>query len=190
MDPMEVFKIEVTGQEEYGTKKYRELIMDILQDLGLIRSIGRLYVYIDIKQPVFALYGLLRSGIPPLTVKDVGDMMKVEYGYQVKINDEEHMADLLKVLWKNYGRERVEQPARDVVIIASDTSPSELTVADLEAEFLQDLTDALVRVAPEGFRNRRNEMTEKSFFFIAAEESLTPELISRIKEKMGEMQNA
>jgi putative methanogenesis marker protein 17 len=190
MDPMEVFKIEVTGQEEFGAKKYRELIMDILQDLGLIRSIGRLYVYIDIKQPVFALYGLLRSGIPPLTVKDVGDVMKVECGYQVKINDEEHMSDLLKVLWANYGRERVEQPARDVVVIASDTPPGELMVADLEAEFLQDLTDALVRVAPEGFRNRRNEMTAKSFFFIAAEETLTPELIGRIKEKIGEMENA
>ena len=63
MDPMEVFKIEVTGQEEYGAKKYREIIMDILQDLGLIRSIGRLYVYIDILKPFFAVYGLLRSGI-------------------------------------------------------------------------------------------------------------------------------
>jgi putative methanogenesis marker protein 17 len=190
MDPMEVFKIEVNGDEEFGTKKYRELIMDILQDLGLIRSIGRLYVYIDILEPVFAVHGLLRSGIPPLVVKDVGDLLKVEGGYQIKINDEEHMADLLKVLWNHYGRERVEQPARDVVIIASDTSPSELTVADLEAEFLQDLTDALVRIAPEGFRNRRNEMTADSFFFIAAEETLKPELIAKIKEKIRVMENA
>ena len=190
MDPMEVFKIEVTGQEEFGAKKYRELIMDILQDLGLIRSIGRLYVYIDIMQPVFAVYGLLRSGIPPLTVKDVGDVLKVQGGYQIKINDEEHMSDLLQVLWKSFGRERVEQPARDVVIIASDTFPGELMVADLEKEFLQDLTDALVRVAPEGFRNRRNEMTKESFFFIAAEETLKPELIAKIKEKIREMENA
>jgi len=63
MDPMEVFKIEVTGQEEFAAKKYREIIMDILLDLGLIRSIGKLYVYIDIMQPVFAIYGLLRTGI-------------------------------------------------------------------------------------------------------------------------------
>ena len=61
MDPMEVFKIEVTGEEEYGAKKYREIIMDILQDLGLIRSIGRLYVYVDIKKPFFSVFGLLRS---------------------------------------------------------------------------------------------------------------------------------
>lgn len=190
MDPMEVFKIEVTGQEDFGKKKYRELILDILQDLGLIRSIGRLYVYIDVMEPIFAVYGLLRSGIPPLTVKDVGDVMKVEGGYQIKINDEEHMADLLRILWDRYGRERVEQPARDLVIIASDTDPSGLMVADLEAEFLQDLTDGLIRVAPEGFRNRRNEMTKNSFFFIAAEETLTPELIAKTKEKVREMENA
>ncbi len=190
MDPMEVFKVEVTGGEEFGAKKYREIIMDILQDLGLIRSIGRLYVYVDIAVPVFAVYGLLRSGIPPLTVADVGDVMKVGGGHQIKINDEEHMADLLKALWKRYGRERVEQPARDVVIIASDTSPSDLMVTDMEAEFLQDLTDALVRVAPEGFRNRRNVMTKDSFFFIAAEESIKPELISEIEKKIREMENA
>ena len=190
MDPMEVFKIEVTGGEEYGVKKYREIIMDILQDLGLIRSIGRLYVYVDISVPVFAVYGLLRSGIPPLTIKDVGDVMKVGGGYQIKINDEEHMADLLKALWKRYGRERVEQPARDIVIIASDSSPADLMVTDMEAEFLQDLTDALVRVVPEGFRNRRNIMTKDSFFFVAAEESLSPEMVSDIKEKIREMENA
>jgi len=187
---MEVFRIEVTGQEEYAAKKYREIIMDILQDLGLIRTIGRLYVYVDIQKPYFAMYGLLRSGIPPLTVKDVGDVLKVQGGYQIKINDEEHMANLLRVLWEHYGRERVEQPSRDIVIIASDTSPSEIMVADLEAEFLQDLIDALIRIAPEGFRNRRNIMTKDSFFFIAAEESLTPEILSEIEGKIREMENA
>jgi putative methanogenesis marker protein 17 len=190
MEPMEVFKIEVTGDEEFGSRKYRELIMDILQDLGLIRSIGKLYVYIDIKEPVFAVYGLLRTGIPPLRVSDVGDVLKSEGGYQIKVNDEEHMSDLLRVLWANYGRERVDQPARDMLIIASDKSPAELMVADLEAEFLQDLTDALIRIAPEGFRNRRNEMTKDSFFFIAAEESLIDELVSKVRENIGRMENA
>lgn len=189
MDPMEVFKVEIPG-EEYGGKKYREIIMDILQDLGLIRSIGRLYVYMDIKRPVFAIYGLLRSGIPPLLVRYIGDVIEASGGFQIKVNDEEHMADLLKVLWENYGRERVEQPSRDIVVVASNVSPSDLAVADVEAEFRQDLTDALIRVAPEGFRNRRNEMTEKSFFFIAAEDALDPELISEIRDKIGRMENA
>lgn len=188
MDPMEVFKVEAPG-EEYGEKKYREVIQDILQDLGLIRSIGRLYVYMDIGKPAFAVYGLLRTGIPPLKVRDIGDVAKTEAGYQIKVNDEEHMSNLLNVLWTNYGRERVEQPSRDMLIIVSDTSPSELPVVDLEAEFRQDLTDALIRIAPEGFRNRRNEMTEKSFFFIAAEETITPELLEEMKAKIGGMVN-
>jgi putative methanogenesis marker protein 17 len=190
MDPMEVFKIEVTGEEEFGTRKYREIIMDILQDLGLIRSIGRLYVYIDIKRPVFVIYGMLRTGIPPLRVRDVGDVLKVEGGSQIKVNDEVHMSDLLRVLWETYGRERIEQPQRDVLIIASDKDPSDLVVTDLEKEFLQDLTDGLIRIAPEGFRNRRNEMSKDRFFFVAAEEGLSPELISELKEKIRSMENA
>jgi putative methanogenesis marker protein 17 len=189
MDPMEVFKVEIDG-EEYGAKKYREIIMDILQDLGLIRSIGQLYVYMDIKKPVFAVYGLLRTGIPPLSVRDIADVAQAAGGFQMKVNDEEHMADLLKVLWAKYGRERVEQPSRDIVVVASDVSPSDLAVTDLEAEFRQDLTDALLRIAPEGFRNRRNEMTEKSFFFMAAEDTLNPELISEVREKIRGMENA
>ncbi len=190
MEPLEVFKVEVTGDEEFGSKKYRELILDILQDLGLIRYIGRLYVYIDIKKPVFAVYGLIRTNIPPLKVKDIGDVLKLEGVYQIKLNNEEHMEQLLRILWQTYGRERIEQPARDVLIIVSDKSPAELDVVDVEAEFRQDLTDALIRIAPEGFRNRRNEMTENSFLFIAAEETLTPELIYEIKEKIRSMENA
>jgi len=189
MEPLEVFKVEAPG-EEYGERKYRDIIMDILQNLGIIRSIGRLYVYIDIKRPVFAVYGLLRTGIPPLRVRDIGDVVRVEGAYQIKVNDEEHMADLLKVLWKDYGRERVEQPNRDTLVVVSENDPTELVVTDLEAEFRQDMTDALIRVAPEGFRNRRNEMTEKSFFFIAAEDTLTPELLTEIKNKIRSMENA
>ncbi|VVB63127.1 Uncharacterised protein [uncultured archaeon] len=75
-------------------------------------------------------------------------------------------------------------------MVASDAPPSDLPVADLEAEFRQDLTDALLRIAPEGFRNRRNEITDKSFFFIAAEDTLKPELISDVKEKIRSMENA
>ena len=74
--------------------------------------------------------------------------------------------------------------------MASDISPADLMVTDMEAEFLQDMTDALVRVVPEGFRNRRNIMTKDSFFFIAAEEALNPELISEIEKKIREMKNA
>jgi hypothetical protein len=33
-------------------------------------------------------------------------------------------------------------------------------------------------------------MTKESFFFIAAEETLKPELITKIKDQIGEMQNA
>jgi putative methanogenesis marker protein 17 len=189
MDPLEVFKVEVPG-EEFGARKYREIILDILQDLGLARSIGQLYVYMDIYKPYFAVKGLFRGMLPPLKVTDVGDVASYEGGYQIKVNDEQHMADLLKVLWATYGRDRVEQPDRDVLTVSSEISPAELAVTDLEKEFRQDLLDALIRIAPEGFRNRRNEMVKDGFFFIAAEETLKPEMIAEAKEKIKGMENA
>jgi putative methanogenesis marker protein 17 len=189
MDPLEVFEVQMPG-EEYGAKKYREIIMDILQDLGLIRSIGRLYVYVDILVPYFAVFGMIRGKLPPLRVRDVGDLVAAEGGYQITVEDEEHMAGLIRALWEAYGREKVEQPDRNVLVVLSDQSPEELVVADLETEFRRDLMDALVRISPEGFRNRRNEMGKESFFFLAAEETITPELVTEAKGKIGGMRDA
>ena len=189
MDPLEVFEVQMPG-EEYGAKKYREIIMDILQDLGLIRSIGRLYVYVEILIPYFAVFGMIRGKLPPLRVRDVGDLVAAEGGYQITVEDEEHMAGLIRALWEAYGREKVEQPDRNVLVVLSDQSPEELVVADLETEFRRDLMDALVRISPEGFRNRRNEMGKESFFFLAAEETITPELVTEAKGKIGGMRDA
>lgn len=189
MDPLEVFEVEMPG-EDYGAKKYREIIMDILQDLGLIRSIGRLYVYVDIKVPYFSVFGMIRGKQPPLKVRDVGDLVTAEGGYQITVDDEEHMANLIRALWEAYGRDKVEQPERNVLVVLSDESPEELVVTDLETEFRKDLMDSLVRIAPEGFRNRRNEMGKESFFFLAAEETITPELVAEAKANLGGMRDA
>ena len=189
MDPLEVFEVEMPG-EDYGAEKYREIIMDILQDLGLIRSIGRLYVYVDIKTPYFAVHGMIRGKQLPLKVEDVGDLLSAEGGYQITVEDEEHMAGLIRALWEKYDRERVEQPDRNVLVVLSEESPRDLVVADTETEFRRDLLDALVRIAPEGFRNRRSEMGKESFFFLAAEETITPEMIAEAKERLGGMEDA
>ncbi|UEC43090.1 MAG: hypothetical protein METHAR1v1_1060042 [Methanothrix sp.] len=189
MDPLEVFEVEMPG-EGYGADKYREIIMDILQDLGLIRSIGRLYVYVNIERPYFAVFGMIRGKLPPLKVEEVGDLVAAEGGYQITVEDEEHMAGLIRALWGAYGREKVEQPDRNVLVVLSEESPGGLVVADLETEFRRDLLDALVRIAPEGFRNRRNEMAKDNFFFLAAEETITPEIIAEAKERLGGMRDA
>jgi len=189
MDPLEVFEVEMPG-EDYGAEKYREIIMDILQDLGLIRSIGRLYVYVDIDAPYFAVFGMIRGKQPPLKVSDVGDLVPAEGGYQITVEDEEHMANLIRVLWETYGRDKVEQPERNVLVVLSDESPQDLVVADLETEFRRDLMDALVRIAPEGFRNRRNEMGKESFFFLAAEETITLDMVAEAKARLGGMRDA
>lgn len=189
LEPLEVFKIEVAG-EEYGAKKYREIILDILQDLGLFRAIGRLYVYVNIKLPLFAIFGILRGKQPPLRVSDIGDITKTKDGYQIKITDEEHMSNLLSVLVESYGREMIGQPDRDIVVINSEEPPDNLVVADIEAEFRQDLIDALIRITPEGFRNRRNDIKEDSFFFVASDETLLPEWIDEASENIRRMQNA
>ena len=146
-------------------KKYREILLDILQTWAGSRSAGCMFTLTSANP-------ISRLGFPwgpPLLVRDIGDVAAAGDGFQIKVNDEEHLADLVRVLWERYGRDNVEQPDRDILTVISKDSPADIPVADLDREFRQDLTDALIRIAPEGFRNRMNEMKEDSFFFIAAE---------------------
>jgi putative methanogenesis marker protein 17 len=133
---------------------------------------------------------MIRGKQPPLKVSDVGDLVQAEGGYQITVEDEEHMANLIRALWSTFGRDKVEQPERNVLVVLSDESPEDLVVADTETEFRRDLMDALIRIAPEGFRNRRNEMGKESFFFLAAEETIMPEMVAEAKEKLGGMRDA
>jgi len=193
MEPLEVFTVDSDDKE--GAEKYREVISDILADLNLTRSIGRLKVYIDPKAPVFIIVGLFRPGLAKTTLGDVADISNVNEGLLVSVREEEYAARAVGKLFSQYGRENVVQTDRAAVIVPAKgdfakqmDAVSAIVVFDPQEDLKKSVIDALLRITPEGFRVRKHYITEHMLAFIASEDPIKPEWLAicrRLRENIG-----
>jgi len=180
MEPLEVFRVESTDPE--GAKKYEEVIRDVLTDLNLVRAIGRLRVYIDPKEPVFIVVGLFRPGLPTITLGDVADINSVNDGLMISVREEEYAATAVGKLYLRYGRDRIIATDRTSIIVPLQTDfakqhdeISSIVVYDPKDELKKSVIDALIRIAPEGFRVRKHYISERLLAFIASEDPIKQE---------------
>jgi len=194
MEPLEVFRVE--SPDKTGAEAYESVSRDVLSDLELTTTLGRLWIYIDPAEPVFIFCTLIRSGLPPVRVRD---MAEIEVGApgvdEVNINifNEEYVPQLLSTLRIKYGRENIEQPDRKAMTIATK-DPSEVAkevadviIADPRREIESRLADALLRITPEGFRVRHHISTESEMLFVASEDPIKPEWIKKAEDMISEL---
>ena len=173
MEPLEVFKVECVDEE--GAQKYESVIRDVLTDLNLVRAIGRLRVYIDPKEPVFIIVGIFRQGLPTITLGDVADINGVNEGIMVSVREEQYASTAVGKLYLKYGRDRIIPTDRTSVIVPVDgdyasqhDEISSIVVYDPKDELKKAVIDALIRIAPEGFRVRKHYISEHMLAFIAS----------------------
>ena len=194
MEPLEVFRVE--SPDKTGAEAYESVSRDVLSDLELTTTLGRLWIYIDPAEPVFIFCTLIRSGLPPVCVRD---MAEIEVGApgvdEVNINifNEEYVPQLLSTLRIKYGRENIEQPDRKTMTIATK-DPSEVAkevadviIADPRREIESRLADALLRITPEGFRVRHHISTESEMLFVASEDPIKSEWIKKAEDMINEL---
>jgi putative methanogenesis marker protein 17 len=182
MEPLEIFEVE--SEDKEGAEKYKEVITDILQDLNLVRAIGRLKAYADPKAPVFIIVGIFRPGMAKLTLGDVADISSVNEGLLVSVREEQYSSKAISQLWSTYGRENFISTDRAAVIVPfkGDLEKqmddiSSITVYDPHEELKKNVIDALIRITPEGFRVRKHFISEHMLAFIASEDPIKPEWI-------------
>lgn len=193
MEPMEVFTVE--SEDRQGAKIYEGVITDVLTDLNLARSIGRLKVYIDPKAPVFVIVGLFRPGLPRITLGEVADINSVNEGLLISIREEQYSSRVVGQMFRKYGREYVIQTERTAVIIPYEDDfsrqmdeVSSMVVYDPREELKKNVIEALIRIAPEGFRVRKHHISEHMLAFIASEDPIKPEWIDickRLREEIA-----
>lgn len=193
MEPLEVFTVE--SEDKEGAEKYKEVISDILTDLNLVRTIGRLKVYIDPKAPVFVIVGLFRPGLAKLTLGDVADISSVNEGLLVSVREEQYSSKAVGRLWAVYGRENIMPTDRAAVIVPprGDIGKqideiSSIVVYDPQEELKKNVIDALVRITPEGFRVRKHYISEHMLAFIASEDPIKPEwmeICHKLRKEIG-----
>jgi len=197
MEQFETFIVE--SPDAVGAKTTKTLILDVLADLSLNRVIGRLKVYVDPVEPVFIFVALLRLTTPAIRLKDFA---KVDMGalgkdeIKIELLREAFTIKLLNKLWEKYGKEKIEQPDKKIIIIKVDPlleldGMKELVIDEPRQEVLDRLIDAIaLRIIPEGFRVRKHVLTPSYVSFVASEDTLKPEWIQRGKEMLASLQEA
>lgn len=194
MKPLEVFRVE--SPDKTGAESYESVIRDVLADLELTTVLGRLWIWIDPTEPVFIFCALIRTGIPPVCVKDMADISTGAPSakqVELKLTNEEHVSTLLNILWIEYGRENVSQPEKKVITIDTEDKEevaekvADVVIADPRREIESRLADALLRITPEGFRVRHHVSTGSEMLFVASEDSIKPEWVKKAEDMMDQL---
>jgi putative methanogenesis marker protein 17 len=182
MKALEYFEVECS--EEAGAAMYQEIAAIVLQDLDLIKTIGRLHIFIDPEVPVFIAVGVTRKLPRLIRVNDFANVMENEGEVVLDIADETHLARLLTLLWDRFGRDLIEQPDRFTVIIRSPDAVTrdieDLVVFDPSEGMYRDLIYAMQYIAPEGFKVRRQWVEDGKFYYIASEDTLQEDVVQGI----------
>ncbi len=196
MEQLETFNVE--SPDAVGARTTRTLILDTLADLSLNRVIGRLKVFVDPVEPVFIFTALLRLGTPAVRLRDFA---KVDMGalgkdeVRIELLREAFTVKLLNKLWEKYGKERIEQPDKKIIVVKTDPMTEvdvlkELVIEEPQQEVLDRLIDAIaLRIIPEGFRVRKHELSTSHVMFVASEDTLKPEWIKKAKDMLESMRS-
>jgi putative methanogenesis marker protein 17 len=182
MKALEYFEVECT--EELGGQVYKKIAADILQDLDLIKTIGRLHIYIDPAVPIFLAVGLTRKLPRIVRVDDFANVLEQGGKVTLDIGDETYLSYLLNVLWERFGRDIVEQPDRWTVVIKTEEAKADeienMVVFDPSTTMNKDLIYALSYIAPEGFKIRRQYIEKNRFYYVASENTLPEDIVESL----------
>jgi putative methanogenesis marker protein 17 len=178
--------IQVEGSEEYGNDVYVELFERILIDLGLTNRVEGAKLLIYPEKHLFIVSVRMRQARTSVKVSEVADVTDREGNAYLVIRNESYAPPLLALLWKQFGRERIEQLSR-LEILAHGVSPEriqELQISPGE-ELRKEVLDAIWRLLPEGFKVRHDLVDENVMTIISTEHIMEEEFI-RMGEKAHE----
>ena len=188
MKGLEYFVVECT--EPVGGETYRQIADDILSDLNLNQSIGRLHIYIDPETPLFLAVGVIKKMPGLVHIRDVASALKTEDKIVLDVGSETYLSPMLAILWDIYGRDLITQPDRFTVEIhVPDLDPraiEDMVVVDPSEGMFHDIIYALQWIAPEGFKVRRETVGGGLFSYVASENTLEEGVIDALlKEKFA-----
>jgi putative methanogenesis marker protein 17 len=167
---------------------YRSITSDVISELALANSIGRIYVIITPEDSLFQMAIILRGSPPLVKTSDFADVnvgAVTRNEIQVVLRDEKHLPELLEKLWAKYGRGKVIQQDRktiNVIVENMDTeieAIKEMIIFDPKRTLLSRLVEMAIRTTPEGFRVRYHSLRDNEFIFVASEDAMKSEWVQQ-----------
>ncbi len=182
-------KVEVTGSEEYACEAYKTLFETIMNDVGkaILIDSAKLVLRPDI--PMFIFCVKLVNEPVNVTVADAASLRQEGRDTHLTISEEKYAPDILSQMWKNYGRDHVEQQTRfDMIIYGGDEEKIANIQLSSGSETKKEIIGALWRVMPEGIKVRHNISDGTVVTIVATEEIMKADAIEeavKIHKSMG-----
>ena len=181
-------KVIVEGQEDCGNQSYDELFRRILLDLGITRMVDEVHMIIKPEDAFFLISLKVRASTGAKSVTEVAKLEQRTEGTLLTITNEVFAPRLLAMLWRDYGRQRVDQLSRfELLVRGVKTDELAELMLDPGEELKQKILDAVWRLLPEGLKVRHNIYTEGVLTIAATEHTMTQEwkdLAERIHAQM------
>lgn len=181
-------KVAVESPDEQGARLIEELTSDILSDLDVAQSLYDVRIFIDPDEPVIILYAKLAISLPDIKISDVATVTHTDDGVKLDIRNERYVNDLLDKLVERYGKANILQLDRYTILVATDEDIPDEIIYEPATELKRKVIDSIRRVAPEGYRIIKHDITDDYVLFIASEEPIKQEWINqgrRLLKKAG-----
>lgn len=177
-------KVEVIGE---GKKQFESLIRDVIMDLGISGSIEVLKIYLDPRDPVFAMYVKAKPSSRAIKLVEVAEVSKLEGKINVKILDERFSPMVLSILEKIYKGKAFQSGRLEIIIECNGDREAleDLVICDYTEVVRNSIMELVRRVMPEGFRSVKMISIDRyELLTIASEDPLTDELESKVSSLM------
>lgn len=180
--------IQVEGSEEYGNEVYVELFERILIDLGLTNRVEGAKLLIYPEKHLFIVTVRMRQARTAVKVNEVADVSDREGNAFLVIRNESYAPALLALLWKQFGRERIEQLSR-LEILAHGVTTERIEGLQISPgeELRKEVLDAIWRLLPEGFKVRHNLFDENVMTIVSTEHTMDDEFLQMGEEAHEQM---
>jgi putative methanogenesis marker protein 17 len=177
--------------ESFAFQNFDTIFRQILQDLGVTRSVEAFKILADPEEPYFLVSLKLGRARNAIKVSDMAQLNEHTGGTAITITDENWAPALLTKLWQQYGRDRIEQLTRFELLVHG-ASVDELTSLQLDPgeELKSKLLDAVWRMFPEGFKVRYEVADEKAMTIIGTEHDMKQKWIDLAQRTQREMRDA
>lgn len=175
--------------ERFAYENFEWIFRQILQDLGITRSVLAFRIIADPAAPYFLISIRLGRARSAVKVSDMAQLNPHTGGTAITITDEGWAPALLNKLWQKYGRDRVEQLTRfEMLVRGADVDELSELELDPGEELKSKILDAVWRVFPEGFTVRYNIVDDRAMTIIGTEHDMNPrwiEIAQMVHEEMG-----
>lgn len=191
MTVLDAFEVECF--EEVGRDFYKQIAETVLSDHNLTAVVSRLRIFIDPRIPIFVAVGTIRDSGAAIRVSDIGSIQAQGTDTVISVRDETHLAKFITRLYELFGHDNVDQPDRFTIIISDVEIPEgfeKMEIVNRADTVLRDLIYAMMVIAPEGFKVRREYYGKRQFYYAASENTLpehvVEDLVSRQFALIGE----